>query len=374
MATLIFRVNDTLLMSHGDPLFIVRFVKELVNVQFINADNFSAVINSQGHLLHKTLAFNMTTGGYPNLSVAVRTFKGWNDDMCSFGGYSFTHIIKTKSLSLNYDQGPFCNGQAPSVPFIGTHGPKHIVFGSFQYYFTIYAFGPWFNIDVDVIIHRSSCEGLFEPMHMCASALQSYNNQHKDNHEMNSYLETSNFGIFCSAVRWANEKIVYSLDIVNIRQCIIFQIMSLLPSLVQAYKVRAIMNMDITITIGPKHLSAYDITANRFISFHFGTIDYVTNSTRIKSSYRCSHKKVSSFNIELYEFRQYLGLYTTSVFEVIHHNRSCSGVQSSRIYSPKQGTNTKWEFGIVEISSYCKKFLFVNQLFYIFKSQTWEQK
>ena len=374
VATLILQVKHTLINSYGDPLFILRFVKELVNVQFINADRFSTTINSQGHLLHKTLSFNMTTGGYPNLSVVVRTFKGWNDNMCSFGGYSFTHKIKTKSISFNYDQGPFCNGQAPSVPFIGTHGPKHIVFGSFQYYFTIYAFGPWFDIDIDVIIHRSFCEGLFEPMHMCAAALQSYNKQPKGNQEMMNYLKTSNYGIFCSSVSGANNRNVYSLDLVNIRQCMIFQMISLLPSNAQTYQVRAIMNMDITITIGNKHLSAYGITAYRFIRLHFGTIDHVANSTRIKSSHSSSLKNVNSLKIELYEFRQSLGLYVTSVFEVTNLNRTCSAVQSSHSYIKEQNLNGKLEIGIVEISSYCKKYIFENQLFYYFKSQMSKQK
>ena len=374
VATLILQVNYTLINSYGDPLFILRFVKELVNVQFINADRFSTTINSQGHLLHKTLAFGMTTGGYPNVSVVVRTFKGWNDNMCSFGGYSFTHKMKTKSISLNYDQGPFCSGQAPSVPFIGTHGPKHIVFGSFQYFFTIYAFGPWFDIDIDVNIQRSSCEGLFEPMHMCASALQGYNIQHKDNHEMMTYIKTSNYGIFCSAVSSPNNRNVYNLDMVNIKKCIIFQMISLLPSNVQTYKVRAIMNIDITFTIGPKHLSAYGRSAYRFIRLYFGTNDHVSNRFRIKSSYRSSNKYVNSLIIELYEFRQHLGLYTTSVFEVIKHNRSCFRVQSSRSYILEQSLIGKWKIGTVEMSSYCKKFIFVNQLFYIFKSQLPEQK
>ena len=372
LATLILQIHETLFMSHGDPLFILRFVKELVKVQFINSDNFSTVINNQGHLLHKVLAFNMTNGGYPNLSVAVKTFKGWNDDMCSFGGYSFIHQIETKLINLIYNQSPFCNGQAPSVPFIGTHGPEHIVFGSFQYFFTIYAFGPWFDIDIDVIIHRSFCEGLFEPMHMCAAALQS--NKSKDNQEIMRYVKTSNYGIFCSAVTRTNNRNVYSLNMVNIRQCIIFQLMSLLSSDAQTYKVRAIMNVDITITIGPKHLSLYKITASRFIRLHFGTIDHVADSTLIRGSYSSYQTNVNSLNINLLEFQQRLGLYATSAFEVINHNRSCFRVQNSRSYIRKQRGIGNGKIGIVEISSYCKKFLFVNPFFYFFKSEMPEHK
>ena len=310
LATLIFHLNHTLNKFNDDPLFALRFVKELVTVQFINTDNFSTTINNQGHLLHKILAFNMTTGGYPNFSVVVRTFKGWNDNLCSFGGYSFK--IHIKLIKLTYDQGLFCNGQAPSVPFVGTHGPKHIVFGSFQYYFTIYAFGPWYNIDIDVIIHRSFCEGVFEPMHMCASVVQSYNNVPKDNHRMMSYINTSNYGIFCAAISGTDNNIIYELDMVNIKTCVIFQINSLLPSNAQFYRVRASMNIDITITIGPKHLLAYDITSISYIKLYFGTTDHAANSTRIKNSYRSSHKNVNRFNIDLQEIRQRLGLYRWS--------------------------------------------------------------
>ena len=66
--------------------------------------------------------------------------------------------------------------------------------------------------------------------------------------------------------------------------------------------------------------------------------------------------------------------YVTSVFEVIDRNRSCSRVQMSRRYSRQQNFIGKPEFGVVKISSYCKKFLFSNQLFYIFKPQLFEQK
>ena len=372
LATLIFYLNHTLNKSNDDPLFVLQFVKELVNVQFINTDNFSTTINNQGHLLHKIMAFNMTTGGYPNFSVVVRTFEGWNDDMCFFGGYSFKIYIK--SINFTYDQGPFCNGQAPSVPFVGTHGPKHFVFGSFQYYFTIYAFGPWYNIDIDVIIHRSLCEGVFEPMHMCASVIQSCNTQPRENHKLMSYLNTSNYGVFCSSMRKSNNGIKYTLNMVNIRKCIFFQINSLLPSNAQDYSVRAIMNMDITIIVGPKHLSEYNITASSYLKLYYGTTDHVANGITIKSSYRSSHKNVNRQNMELWEIRQRLGLYVTSVFKVIDLNRSCSKVQSSRRYSQQQNFIGKPEFGIVESSLYCEKFLFVNQLFYILKLQMSEQK
>ena len=369
LATLIFNLNHTLNNSNDDALFVLRFVKELVNVQFIDTDNFSTTINNHGNLLHKILTFNMTNGRYPNLSVVVRTFKGWNDNMCSFGGYSFK--IHIKSMNHTYDQGPFCNGQAPSVPFVGTHGPKHIVFGSFQYYFTIYAFSPSYNIDIDVIIHRSFCEGVF---HMCASVIQSYNNQPRENHKLMSYISTSNYGIFCSAISKFNKGIKYTLEMVNIRQCVIFQINSLLPSNAQVYSVRAIMNMDVTIIIGPKHLSEYNITASIYMKLYFSTTVHATNGYIIKSSHRSSHKNVISQKIDLREIRQRLGLYVTSVFEVIDLNRSCSRLQSSRRYSRQQKLFGKPKFEVVDISSYCKKFLFVNQLFYIFRFQMSEQK
>ena len=369
LATLIFQQNHTLNKSNDDPLFVLQFVKELVSVQVIDTDNFNTTINNKGHLLHKILAFSITTCGYPNLSVVVRTFKGWNDNMCSFGGYSFKIYIKL--INHTYDQGPFCNGQAPSVPFVGTHGPKHIAFGSFQYYFMIYAFGPWYNIDIDVIIHCSTCEGVFEPMYMCASVIQRYNNQPKDNHKLMKYVNTSNYGILCSAVTKSN---VHALEMVNIKKCIILQINSLIPIKAQIYSVRAIMNVDIAITTGPKYLSAYNITADRYIRLQFGTIDHVANSTRIKSSYRSSHKNINYFTIDLHEFRQRLGFYVTSVFEVIKLNRSCSRVQSSSGYSRQQNLIGKPEFGVVEIFSYCKKFLFVNHLFYIFKPKLSDQK
>ena len=221
IATVIFQLNETSVKLTENPLFILRFKKEVVNVRYLDVDMVISVKN-YGGILHSVFAMNMTNGGYPNVSVEVRTFSGWNDNLCSFGGYSFTHEITIQSLNMTYQQGPFCNGQAPSVPFIGTHGPKHLVFGSFQYWLKIYAFGPLYEIDIGIIIRKSSCEGLFEPMYMCTEPIPGYNNQfHADDQAMR-FVNATNYNIICSAAMQPNNMLLYHLRIFNIRTCLIF--------------------------------------------------------------------------------------------------------------------------------------------------------
>ena len=91
---------------------------------------------------------------------------------------------------------------------------------------------------------------------------------------------------------------------INIRKCVIFQIIYLLPSNAQVYSVRAIMNMDVTIIIGPKYLLEYNITASIYMKLYFSTADHVTNGYIMKSSHRSSHKNVISQKIDLREIRQ----------------------------------------------------------------------
>ena len=363
ITTIIFKQNESLFTSDGEPHFLLTYEKEPVIVQFMEVGK-SHTVNNQGLLLHSVFAINVINGGYPNVSVVSRLFNGWNDDVCSFGGYSFIHKIETKTINLTYQQGPFCNGQSQIVPFIGEHGPKHVVFGSFQYWLTIYAFGPWYDMDIDIIIRRSSCEGLFEPMHLCSTVAEGTDSHSHINHHMIRYIKTSNYNILCSTIKQPNNMLAYKLKIYNIKKCIIFQIISQLSGHTQLYNVQAIMKLDIAITIGPKYLPVNDITAERMCILRSGTMDRITNEENIESTYN-SQRNASSLTFFLIEYQQRPGLYAMFTFHMISRNKTCAKVGNALTYTGNRSQDTSK--GIVEISSFCGKFSFVRQLTYIFK-------
>ena len=355
MSTLVFQLNKTSIKPTKDTLFIVRYEKEIVKVRYIDVDTVNSV-NNHGHVLHSIIAINMTNGGYPNVSIIVRSFNGWNDNLCLFGGYRLTHEIKTQSFNLTYQQGPFCNWQAPSVPFIGTHGPKHIVFGSFRYWLTIYACGPLYEIDIDVVIRRSSCEGLFEPVYMCTAPILGYHNQFYTEDQVMRFVNVTNYRIRCMAAMQPNKELAYHLRIFNIKICLIFQIISLLPNSGQMYQIRATMSADIAITMGPSYLLAYDRKAGRIFTLRFSLMDHVTNTTSVEGPYKSSPRNASDLSFTFVDVHQQLGLYIISKLAPINRKKNC---RVGNVVSYIENDESELLIGIVGINSLCGKYSFV---------------
>ena len=81
LATLVFQLNHTLNKDNDDPLFALRFAKELVNVQIINSDNFSTTINnfSLMHLNIRSIPLHFKIAYFSNqLDIHVNDMgKSW---------------------------------------------------------------------------------------------------------------------------------------------------------------------------------------------------------------------------------------------------------------------------------------------------------
>ena len=134
-----------------------------IDLQFLRIGEMTTLNNAEG-LLYKGYYIRYNGVKFPNVSFTIRKFEGWNENYCHFGSYIWINTIMTGlAHEVNNELGPFCSKCLPSDPFVWDIRPKYIVLGSFYYFLIFYAYGPLYNIDIDIHIHPSDCEGLFEP-------------------------------------------------------------------------------------------------------------------------------------------------------------------------------------------------------------------
>ena len=365
LASVTFQLNDIVIFSKDHTLLRLRYDKKPVQIQFLDIDTVGTV-KSHRSIINIIFGINISTGGYPNVSVTVREFNGWEDDSCSFGGYTFTHQIETETLNTTFNQGPFCTTAAPSIPFIGTHGPKHVVFGSFQYYLTFYAFGPWYDIDIDIIVRRSVCEGIFEPASMCYKVMEDMGHQLNYNSKIVRSVETTNYVMGCSVTRQPANNLEYAVYISRMRNCVNFQSISLIPKYVLLYSLKSYMDVYLDISMGPSYLPSYLTTAEILSLLRISTTSQALNATTIEHSYKASYKNVGAITLILLNSQQQFGLHVSFVLESINHvGGNCSSNGSALNYAKDPRNNNK--LTLVDIFNLCGKLLFLKRDLYVIK-------
>ena len=344
-------------------LFKLRFVSKTLRETYLQLDTVNR-LNNNGGLLQVSLGINITSVGFPNISFVIRKFGDWNEDQCSLGGYVLRHHINTTMLKVTFDHGPFCPGSGPSAPFVGSLGPKHIVLGGFQYVFVIYAFGPWYNIDIDVIMSLSECEGVFEPLSMCSVVIPEQNI-----FDITRYIKASHYRLYCSAFNYETRDpylhTVMRLFIFNISKCIIFQTISLHTGFIENYSFASVMNVNIDVNIGSAYLTAYTSYAEIFSKLVIGTLNNGTTYVPIEKDYQAKHAAVAALSIVQVNFKQtHRLLMSINLVPVAKVNKvhSCSSINSSSTLTKQE---TKTNLMETYIPNHCGIIYFHKQVTYL---------
>ena len=126
--------------------------------------NSNVTINHQGLIMYKIFRFNTNSSIFPNVSFAIRKFKGINEGGCNFGGFAIKHLVNHKLFNPAL-LGPYCTDAASNIPLID--GIPYLVFGVHETYLIIYAYGPYYEIDINVVVQATECEGIVEPVMTC---------------------------------------------------------------------------------------------------------------------------------------------------------------------------------------------------------------
>ena len=359
--------HDDKIHSGKQHLFILNYTIDPVHITYLQVDQIRRV-NNNGGLLQVSLGINISSGGFPNISFDIRRFGDWNEDQCSFGGFILRHHINTTMLKATIDQGPFCASIGPSAPFVGTHGPKHIVLGMFQYVLIIYAFGPWYELDIDVTMSRSECEGLFEPLNMCSVTVPEQNIFENTRH-----FDGRNFRLLCVASKYTQgtqQRTAIKLTVLSLTKCVVFQSIASHQGTTEMYRFQARIDIDIDVTVGPMYSKPHNHDAGIHSTIAVGTMNNGTTEVYIDKSFQTRHREVSIVTFNLISYRQTLGLYVwfymTSLTDDINVS-SCDAMGSKADNATFVQEASKGGFKKILISNLCGTLYYTQHAEYLLK-------
>ena len=279
--------------------------------------------------------------GFPNISFVTRRFHGWNQDRCYFGGYVLAHYIKLGTSLLQYSQGPYCSKSFPSQPFIGSHGPRDVILGSFRYYLIIYAFGPLFNVDLDIYINSSDCEGIFEPVNICSAVVARGNHKMGETLEVIQYVAFINYDIICSGRRDRNTDIItYSVEIFNAKKCLILQSVSTIANLKEFYVFKGTFDLAVTVSKAGMYWNSSRISAFSTCRLIMGSLSLDTKDVELTGTSHNTYKTVGIVTLYIHNLNQHLGLYVALHISIVDYIQNCTNKTKEQFYDGIEGSIT----------------------------------
>ena len=291
--TLYFRVDEVKYLPYDQILLTANFERSFLQVKQAMLGSTSTIANN-GSILYVAYSLKMISKGqYPNVSFNIRRFQGWNEGSCKFGGYLIVEAKYYLTNGGNYKLGPFCSKSFSTEPFVGTHGPKNIIFGKHEIYIILYAFGPMYSLDIDLVVLPSECEGIFELPYSCLHS--SRTSQYVANHDNHNYR------VKCSKVILRHELLSSQLIFDIVVKCIIIQGIGYSQLEIEHYEILSTADVKVKVTQALPFLplgETYGIS-NASLSL-YGDKTEVYNITHLNSSFQ-----TTAHNIELLKFRIY---------------------------------------------------------------------
>ena len=328
----------------------------------------TTTFSNAGGLLYKGYYIRHSDGKFPNVSFNIRKFQGWNGNDCHFGGYMLIQTVKTGTMKTNSQQGPFCTNSSPSQPFVGKIGPKYIVLGSFEYFLIIYAFGPLYNIDVDIEIHPSNCEGLFEPQYMCYSALTKEDSTVDETPRLQRYIQGEHYGMLCVVMR-RSDVILYMLETYYIEKCLILQSISFGKGHKEYYTFEGFMDIKLSVTKIPPYLPDGKITGSLSAYARLRALDlhtYVLPIDRPNTNLQTSYPEIAAVKLRILNVHQSQSMYVHLRVDTIEATNNCiHSIDKRHIFWVTNYGNTT--LGVFEISNLCGLLRYTISFIYLFK-------
>ena len=166
-----------------------------------------------GSIYYKLFSIKTKPGSFPNVSFHVQRFDGWHEGGCTYGGFLFKHFLNDSQLEPQ-TLGPYCTDTEPNYPITGTDGLDYLVFGDSEVDLIIYANGPLYTIDIEVVVSESSCEGVLSLIWLCSFS----------KHQINAkfVVQFLAYSVICESVGLIQTRQIY-MHFFNISQCVIIQ-------------------------------------------------------------------------------------------------------------------------------------------------------
>ena len=252
----------------------------------------------------------------------------------------------------NNKLGPFCSKSLPSHPFVGDIGPKYIVLGSFHYYLIFYAYGLLYDINIDIHIHPSDCEGMFEPQSMCFTLQDIAVSKRNETRKLRRYIRGSHYEMLCYIVRLDKSQI-YFVQTFNIKKCLVMQSVSLRKIYNEYYTFVGTMDIGLTVIKMPPYSSDGKITAGirgegTLVALNLHT--HILNISSLKKSWEESYLEMSTMKMMLSMINHSQTMYIELHVDVVNITTYCIKSVDKRNVIRSTNHNT---LGIIEITNMC---------------------
>ena len=128
--------------------------------------------------------------------------------------FSTSHLKKNDSQLEPQTLGPYCTDTEPNHPLTGTDGLDYLVFGDSTVDLIIYANGPLYTIDMEVVVSESSCVGVVSPIWLCSFS----------KYEMNAkyVMKFPSYSVLCESEGITGTR-QFVISFLQISQCVIIQ-------------------------------------------------------------------------------------------------------------------------------------------------------
>ena len=219
---------ETTLMPNNTEIIALQTMR--VNHQTQHVDSNSTInIKHHGQVLYDIFMFNFSETKFPNISFVIRQFDGYNEGGCNLGGYTIEQTISNRALKPLL-LGPYCNGSTSNVPLID--GIQYLILSKHESRIIFYAYGADYQIDLDLVVFESGCEGILDPVFACP-----FNRHTKQTSNKRSALQIKSYNHIFQCLQLKGHFVLIELT----KGCIALQVISLITS--HSYKLEVLGNM-----------------------------------------------------------------------------------------------------------------------------------
>ena len=215
------------------------------------------------------LLVNITGNRFPRLSIRSRVSTGLNEDGCAYGGLK---IEQYRNESDFNQYGPYCSRLMAFQPFLTAL--NQLVFSSDHFKLFVYAFGPLYALAIDIVVSATECEGLINPVELCAI------NDTAPQVPVVQSQQLSNYKLFCKKSRKTHDSgdVYISIVVHDLKGCVIVQQIPTASDM--SYIIRFTDHSDIAIWIGTPVLSTrlMGLTNWGLITFHASLSNTITST------------------------------------------------------------------------------------------------
>ena len=169
-------------------------------------------------IVNYVLFVNFTDSKFPQLSIRSQVSKGYIEEDCAYGGIIIAQSVNGSMLT-NDTYGPYCSSLLVFQPFLSESHFNELVFSSDPFMLIVYAFGPLYELKVDINVTTSKCEGIINPLTLCMR------NDTNSQIPRFVYIEKSNYKYSCHGISTSEHYggMYLSILMIDLQACIVIQ-------------------------------------------------------------------------------------------------------------------------------------------------------